>query len=81
MQTLFALFLVLLAFVLGLMMEPLVSIKWGYAAQLMSARDSVGLCGGTSTPCSDGAREPEYLSPVAPIPQQPIDEPPLAPGP
>jgi hypothetical protein len=70
MQALFALILIILAFAFGLILEPQVASKWNVSEQLNSARDALGLCGGT-TPCEPAAMsEPAAAPPAEPAPAE-----------
>ena len=66
MQVLFGVVLIIIAFVFGLILEPRVASN--YSEQLNSARDAMGLCGGT-TPCEPYATaEPAAEPPAEPAP-------------
>jgi hypothetical protein len=67
MRALFAVVLIFVAFVLGLVMEPYVAMS--YADQLNRTRDTIGLCGG-STPCGEPYALPSEPSPPPNPPPQ-----------
>jgi len=79
MRFLFDILAIVVAFGLGLMLEPHAASKWGYAEQLSSARDTLGLCGG-STACEevDAGADPTAAPPDA---MPPAEMPPAEPAP
>jgi hypothetical protein len=69
MRAILAVAFVILTFAIGLVMEPYVAMN--YADQLNRARDTIGLCGG-STPCGEPYDLPSEPSPppsAEPAPQ------------